>query len=72
MITTCSRCSDPATGTCTGCGRPYCPRHGGGGSTWDDSGCCNQCIDHGSGNYTLGVVFAVITALIVLAMALSL
>jgi hypothetical protein len=71
MVTTCSSCSDPATGTCTGCGKTYCPRHGGRGSTWDDSGYCNICLGHGSRNYTLGVVFAVITALIVLAMVLS-
>jgi hypothetical protein len=71
MIKSCSRCGDPATGTCARCGKPYCPRHGGGRPSWEDSGCCNECSGQGSRSYSLGLVFAVVTALIVLAMALS-
>ncbi len=71
MTTSCSHCGDPATGTCTRCGKRYCPRHGGGRSFWDNSGCCQECLNPGSRNYTLGLVFAVVTALIVLAMAFS-
>jgi hypothetical protein len=71
MVSTCARCGDPATGACTRCGKPYCTRHGGGRSSWDDSGCCNDCGAQGSRSYSLGLAFAAVTALIALAMAFS-
>jgi hypothetical protein len=73
MSTTCSRCSNPAVGACTKCGKFYCSEHGGNRQFWDGSGrgCCEECFDQWSANYAFGLVFAVIVVIVIAVVALS-